>query len=319
MGGPRYLHTKTEAVYGTQPAWTGTKTLQFSEFGDEPNQNYEAYQESIRREATIGTFGGFVNTLNGKFLGRPDAIGELLFHAFGGYAFAAAVDGTINSHTYTVGETLESLSIEEVNGVSGVESLLHTGCLVKELTLSAQQAREMLCDISFQARDHDDMAVTALGTLPALRPLHLNDCTLSVGGNVLNATSVSTKIENTIPDDGHTSGSRLLPAIDVEMCKISGECDVKFESLAQRIQFMGGTDATVKDEIATVAMLQDWDGPPSGETTPYKLDISLPSVVLTENPLNITGRESLFQRLSWEAWYHASNTYTLYNKDTTYT
>jgi len=308
-------------AYGTLSTET-FKCMPYRTLDIQPNQNPIAIEESDERMKTGYMYGGFVG--NGPLVlsGRPDNMGWFLKWTLGGYS-AEGLQTDLYLHRFSQGETAESFSLEECTGVSGIDNRFLLGCVSKRLTVESVMNGPMLTTVEIQARKEYLDTTTSIAALPAIRPFALHDAVvLAPGGTTLKAESIRVNVENTIPDDAHTSGSRLLPDVSLEGFSINGELELRFESWAQRQRFYGALVAAAEptepqEEVRTVDLSIIWTGPVA-TTDDYRMDINLPAVMLTENPLSTASRDRLKQRVTFEAIYHASNQIDLYNGVTTY-
>jgi len=313
----RFVHVLEENVaYGTKAvAWpTGVKPLPFLEWGVQPNNNMEIVQESLYQQPELATFGGFVSVGDLKMLARPDNMGLLLKWLYNGYGY---VVGPPNVHTYTPAAAADSFSMALATGKS-INALTHLGCVVKSLTLEATGRGPAIATWNIQVQNEDNaVAVAALGTVPLVRPFQLYDATVvSTLGNVQKAESIRITIERTVPDDAHASGSRLLPDISDEGFSITGELEIRFDDWEEREDFYGGVASTSpNDEPLYGNVSIDFTGVTTGL---YELLFDLPTCVITDNPLNLTGRNRQMQRIGFQALYNVANTCILKNADTTY-
>jgi len=287
----------------------------------QPNQNPIAIEESDERMKTGYMFGGFVGTGTAVLLGRPDNMGWFLKWAMGETTPGGLVND-LYTHDFDQGEAIKSFSLEEDIGETLGRFL--TGSILKRLTVESVMSGPMLTTLEIQYNKETLDTSTGIGTpLPLIRPFALHDAVVQApSGTTLKVESIRVNIENTVPDDAHTSGSRYLPDIALEGFSINGELELRFESWAQRQRFYGALvvaaePKTPQDEVRTVDLEIIWTGP-KATTDSYLMEISLPAVMLTENPVATTQRERLKQRLSFEAIYHASNTITLQNGVSTY-
>ncbi len=317
--GKRWIKTAEESGgYGVISAET-YKCTPYMTLDAQPNQNPIAIEESDERMKTGYMFGGFVGLGTKVLLGRPDNMGWFLKWAMGSTTPGGAVDD-LYTHNFTQGETIKSYTLEEDIGETLGRFL--TGCIIKRLTVESVMTGPMLMTIENQYQNETLDTSTGIGTpLPAIRPFALHDAVVQApSGTTLKVESIRVNIENTVPDDAHTSGSRLLPNIALEGFAINGELDIRFESWAQRQRFYGATvsePTTPQDEVRTVDLEIIWTGP-KATTASYLMEISLPAVMLMENPIATSQRERLKQRLNFEAIYHASNIITLQSADANY-
>lgn len=319
--GKRWIKVaEEEAEYGTLSTET-FKCMPYRTLDVQPNQNPIAIEESDERMKTGYMFGGFVDTGNLVLSGRPDNIGWFLKWAMGSVA-GGALQTDLYKHVFTQGESIKSFSLEEDVGL-GLDNRFLLGVLSKRLTLESVMNGPMLTTVETQVRKEYLDTSTGIDTVPAIRPFALHDAVVKApAATTLKAESIRVNIENTIPDDAHTSGSRLLPDISLEGFAINGELDIRFESWAQRQRFYGalvGVDEPTEpqDEVRTVDLGIVWTGPVAA-TDSYRLDVTLPAVMLTENPLSTASRDRLKQRLNFEAIYDAGNEIVLYNGLDTY-
>ena len=316
--GDRWIAVKEESAYGTKPAWSSHKHLQFIDYGVEPNNNQTIPLESDGLMPKFGHFGPFVAGGDVKMYARADSMGHLLKWLFGGLANTQQDSSAMYLHRYTMAQGVKSFSMEVCHGLS-LNAIFNLGCVVKKLTLEANMNDPAIATWNIQVRSQDLTAeLTAVGTLPSVRPFHLADATITLNAVTMKAESFRVEVERSVPDDAHVSGSRLLPDISEEGFRITGEMEVRFETLAQQTAFLGGT--TPADELATYAVVATFDGPPSDVEAydSYDLVVNLPAVVLTgwRNP--ISARDRLKQVIGFEAIYNASNRFDLYNKDASY-
>ena len=324
--GRRFVMIMTENVaYGTKNvAWaTGTaKSLQFIDYEIEPNRNPTIPVESDRMTPTFGHVGGFVATGDLKMYARPDSIGHLLLYLWGAVTPTICGDGPIYKNRFTFAEGVDSFSMMVDYGLS-LNALFNLGTVVKKLTLEANMGDPAIATWNCQVKNQDtSAALTAVGTLPLLRPFHLADATIVQGVTTLKAESIRLEIERDIPDDAHTSGGILLPNISEEGFRITGELEVRFETLTQMQEFFGGSAKTAPDtEIGTLAVTMSFAGPPTGDADKanYTLDVNLPTCVLTSHRAPINTRERLRQTIGFEALYSATNYMDLYNATNGYT
>ncbi len=232
------------------------------------------------------------------------------------------VDINVWKHRYTMGETIKSFMMEECVGISGQLGRFLVGNVVKRITLESTMGSPLLVTIELQNNTEILLTQSTLGSLPSVRAFALHDAVATLVGTV-KAESIRINIENTIPDDAHTSGSRLLPDVALEGFSINGELELRFEDWDERRLFYGATvsePVTPQDEVRLHALSGIWPGAPTGDPTEpyYKLDVNLPAVMITENPVTTTQRERLKQRVTFEAVKHASNYIDLYNKVESY-
>lgn len=235
------------------------------------------------------------------------------------------VEVNVWKHRYTMGETIKSFIMEECIGISGQLGRFLVGNVIKRITLESTMGSPMLVTIELQNNHEILLTQSTLGSLPSLRAFALHDAVATLVATQ-KAESIRINIENVSPDDAHTSGSRLLPDISLEGFSINGEFEVRFESWAERQLFYGALIAgpaepkTPQEEVRMQALSVVWTGPPTGDPTNpyYVLDVNLPSVMITENPITTTNRERLKQRFTFEAVKHASNYIDLYNKVESY-
>lgn len=238
---------------------------------------------------------------------------------------AGKVDVDVWKHRYTMGETIKSFLMEECIGISGQLGRFLVGNIVKRVTLESTMGSPLLVTIELQNNKEILLTQSALGALPRLRAFALHDAVATLVATV-KAESIRINIENVSPDDAHTSGSRLLPNISLEGFSINGEFEIRFEDWTERRLFYGALVAgpaepqTPQDEVRLHALSAVWTGPPTGDPTKanYVLDVNLPAVMITENPITTTGRERLKQRFTFEAVKHASNYIDLYDKVESY-
>jgi len=323
--GRRFVMILTEDVaYGTKnAAWpTGAKSLQFIDYEIEPNRNQTVPLESDRMTPTFAHPGGFVASGDVKMYARPDSMGELLFYLWGAVTATIQGDGPIYRNRFTFAEGVDSFSMMVDFGKS-LNALFNLGTVVKKLTLEANKGDPAIATWNCQVRNQDtSSALSTISTLPSLRPFRLTDATIVQGGTTLKAESFRIEVERDIPDDAHTSGSILLPDISEEGFRITGEMEVRFESLIQMQEFFGGSAKTAPDEeMGTLAITASFDGPPTGDSDhdSYDLDINLPTCVITSYRSSINAYERLRQTIGFEALYNASNYFDLYNTDNGYT
>lgn len=317
--GKRWIKIGEEEVaYGTLSTET-FKCMPYRTLDIQPNQNPIAIEESDERMKTGYMFGGFVGSGPLVLSGRPDNIGWFLKWTMGGYN-AAGAQTDLYLHEFSQGESIESFSLEECVGL-GIQGRFLLGCVSKRLTLESVMNGPMLATVDMQVRKEYLDSQTSITGLPAIRPFALHDAVVQApSGTTLKCESIRVNIENTIPDDAHTSGSRLLPDVSLEGFAINGELELRFESWAQRRRFYGAAVSEPlepQEEVRTVDLSIIWTGPVAA-TDDYRLDITLPAVMLTENPLATSQRERLKQRLTFEAIYHANNQIDLYNGLSTY-
>lgn len=238
---------------------------------------------------------------------------------------SAKVDVNVWKHRFTMGETIKSFLMEECVGISGQLGRFLVGNVIKRVTLESTMGSPLLVTIELQNNNEVLLTQSALGTLPSVRGFALHDAVVSLVAEV-KAESIRINIENVSPDDAHTSGGRLLPDISLEGFSINGELELRFEDWAERQLFYGALIAgpaepkEPQEEVRLHALTVIWTGPPTGDPTKanYVLDVNLPSVMLTENPLATSQRERLKQRFTFEAVKHASNYIDLYNKVESY-
>lgn len=321
--GTRYVCTLEETAYGTRNTpWSGQKFMPYLECDLQPKQNVQKLTESIYLEDTGAIYGGFVGGGNLKTLARADNMGEYLKWLFGGVAHAQQTPGSIYRHRYTVAQAPKSFTLEHATEKS-TKSMTYLGCVAKGLTLEAAQNNPGICTWDLQYRNEDKQYdKTTLSTIPAVRPFVLADAAVSVFTTTVKAESIRVNAERSVPDDAHTSDSRLLPDISEEGFKISGELELRFEDWNQREDFYGGTGTptTPQEEVTLGNVSVDFVGPPSGDATypTFDLKIDLPSCVLTENPFRVSARDRLKQNITFEAVYNVANYFDLYNLATTY-
>jgi len=315
----RWIKTAEESGgYGVKSVET-YKCMPYRTLDLQPNQNPIAIEESDERMKTGYMFGGFIGTGTAVLLGRADNMGWFLKWAMGAVD-AGTPQNELEKHIFTQGEAVKSFTLEEDIGETLGRFL--TGCVMKRLTLESVMTGPMLMTQELQYQKETLDTSTGIGSpLPAIRPFALHDAVVQApSGTTLKAESIRLNIENTIPDDAHTSGSRYLPDISLEGLSINGELELRFESWAQRQRFYGAAvsePTTPQDEVRTVDLGIVWTGPSAG-VDDYRLDVILPAVMLTENPITTTMRERLKQRLTFEAIYHSSNAIHLYSADANY-
>ncbi len=232
------------------------------------------------------------------------------------------VEVNVWKHRFTMGESIKSFLMEECIGISGQLGRFLAGNVIKRVTLESTMGSPLLVTVELQNNTEILLTQSTLGSIPTIRAFALHDAVVSLVATV-KAESIRINIENTVPDDAHTSGSRLLPDVSLEGFSISGELDLRFEDWDERRLFYGATASeplTPQEEVRLHALSVIWTGPPTGDPTEpyYKLDVNLPSVLLTENPITGTGRERLKQKVTFEAVKHASNYIDLYNKVVSY-
>jgi len=234
------------------------------------------------------------------------------------------VEVNVWKHRYTMGETVKSFLMEECVGISGQLGRFLVGNVIKRITIESTMGSPLLFTIELQNNHEILLTQSTIGSLPSIRGFALHDAVATLVAAV-KAESIRINIENTSPDDAFVSNSRMLPDISLEGFSINGECEIRFEDWAERQLFYGALAAGVEptepqEEVRLHALSAIWTGPPTGDPTQanYRLDVNLPSVLLTENPLATAGRDRLKQRFTFEAVYHASNYIDLYNKVESY-
>lgn len=321
--GNRYVCILEESVYGTRVTpWTGQKFMPYLECDLQPKQNVLKLTESLYLEDTGAIYGGFVGGGNLKTLARADNMGNYLKWLFGGVAHTIQAPGAMYQHRYTVAQSPKSFTLEHAQEKT-TKAMTYMGCVVKGLTLEAAQNNPGICTWDLQYRNEDKQYdKTTLSTVPAVRPFVLADAAVSVFTTTVKAESIRVNAERSVPDDAHTSDSRLLPDISEEGFKISGELELRFETWDQREDFYGGiaTPTTPQEEVTLGNVSVDFVGPPSGDATytTFDLKIDLPSCVLMENPFRVSARDRLKQSVTFEAVFNAANYFDLYNLATTY-
>lgn len=322
--GKRWIAISEESNYGVLEPVHDFHCMPYKTLDLQPNQNPIAIEESDERMKTGYMYGGFVGLGTMALLGRPDNLGWYLKWAMGTVAGGVA-DGDLYKHVFTQGESIKSFSLEEDIG-EDLDNRFLTGNVMKRLTLESVMNGPMLMtnEIQYNNETLDTQAEDG-APLPSVRPFALHDAVVKApDAATLKVESIRLNIENTIPDDAHTSGHRLLQDISLEGFAINGELELRFESWAQRQRFYGAQVAgsepkTPQDEVRMVDLDIVWTGPASAAgTSDYELHVDLPEVMLTENPLTTTMRERLKQRLTFEAIYNAGNLIDLYNAVDTY-
>lgn len=319
--------TKRWLKYAEESAGYGTKSVEtyhctpYRTLDLQPNQNPIAIEESDERMKTGYMYGGFVGLGTQVLLGRPDNMGWFLKWAMGSVD-AGTLQVDLEKHIFTQGEAIKSFTLEEDIGEADGRYL--TGCVMKRLTLESVMNGPMLMTQEIQYNKEELDTSSGIDTMPAIRPFALHDAVVQApSGTTLKAESIRVNIENTIPDDPFTSGSRFLPDISLEGFSINGELELRFESWAQRQRFYGALIAgpaepvSPQDETRMVDLGIIWTGPVAA-TDSYRLDFVLPKVMLLENPVTTTARERLKQRFSFEAIYDAGNEVHLYSADANY-
>jgi len=313
--GSRWIAVKEESSYGVKPSWaSGVQYYPFIDGEPVPNNNEMDLRESIYLPDTGATMGGFVGEHTLRMFARPDNLAFLLKWAMGQVTELFAQG--MYKHTFTMAEDARTFSAEHYPGVVAVNPAFLLGCVVKSVEFEASQDRPLIATWTLQYRTEDLVdAVSALGTLPAVRPFTLYDATVTSFGEVLKCESFRLRIERTIPDDAHVSGSRFLPNVVEEGFEITGELEGRFEGWSQKQRFFGtGAPSSPAKEYLTGELSINCDGPPSGQTyDSYDLIFTMPKVGLTaqENPVGT--RDRLMQRLEFKAFYDATMKIELYN------
>jgi len=314
--GSRWVGVLEETAYASKPAGypTGAKYLPFVDGEPVPNNNQMDLRESIYLMDTGAVMGGFVGEYTLRTFARPDNIANLLKWIWG-TANSVAHDG-MQQHTFTMSEGVKSFFMEHVTGAS-VNALALLGCVVKTVEFEAAQDRPVMSTWTLQYNKEDIAAApSALGTIPSVRPFTLFDATVTSFGQVLKCESFRVRIERTVPDDAHTTGSRFLPDIVEEGFEITGELEGRFADWTQRQKFYGlaGASTTPQDEYYTGAISIACDGPPSGQVhDSYDLEFSFPAAGITEIPSPVNTRDRLRQTVNFKAFYSASNQMVLTN------
>jgi hypothetical protein len=321
--GNRYVCVLEESAYGTRKdPWTGQVFMPYLDCDLQPKQNVQKLTESLYLEDSGAIYGGFVGGGNLRTLARADNMGNYLKWLFGGYGKTSQAPGAMWRHRYTVDQSPKSFTLEHATEKT-TKAMTYLGCVVKGLTLEAAQNSPGICTWDIQYRNEDKQYdKTNLGAIPAVRPFVLHDASVSVFTTPVKAESIRIAAERSVPDDAHTSESRLLPDISEEGFKISGELELRFESWDQREDFYGGTGTptTPQEEVTLGNISVDFVGPPSGDATytTFDLKIDLPSCTLMENPFRVSARDRLKQSVTFEAVRSATSYFDLYNLAPTY-
>jgi hypothetical protein len=270
----------------------------------------------------FSAMGAFVGSGTIENILAPDNIGDLLKWTCGNVQSSVAND-TVYIHNFTYTQELDSFTVEEWRGITGLNALFLTGCAVKSLTLEAPARETCQYTVEYQYADEELDTATSMGTLNALRPFTFAGGSVSLGGSALGAVEAMRFVwENDIPDDHHETGSNFLQRMQLDDLSITGEIDLKFLNWDVRQELYGGTGTPTEpqSEDDTEAIILDFLAGPTGDGVipNYNLKITLPVCTLTENPAEVVGRDRLTQRFSFEALWDAGIKIELWNKVVSY-
>jgi len=318
----RWAGIAEETTFGTKVA-TPARSLAFRELDAQPDQGLIDVEESAYREVPLSVFGPFLGSGSLSIFARPDTIGHFLKWTFGSVTSAQIGTSAMYKHTFKIADAIKSFTLSDNRGITGLSSRFLIGTLIRGLTLEAPARELTTLDLDLLYAWEDLATAPTMGTLSPLRPFVFHDGAVELpsGTALARVEAFSAKLENTIPDDTHEVGSRKLPLIILEGAAITGEVELKFESWAMRQRFYGAAAATEpQEETATVSMVLKLVGEPTGvvDKPNYEVNVTLPAVILTEQPSTVSRRERLTQTFSFKAMRHVDSRVELFNKDTAY-
>ena len=273
----------------------------------------EGFQEKFNKKdeglLTGGIATGKVATMSRKVEGalstllRPDDAG-LLFYLLCGKEITAAPQGTEQSleHSFVpIGNDLTDSLPSCIVGIDRTaEKNIYLGCKISSLSFSAQQEDYVKLDLNFIG--HHEL-IKELNNVESLKPSAQRAFKFSggefkiKGSAVADVTNIKFEYNNNLESSTQTTATGeffIEPECGARDIKL--DIEVLYSKESAKIK----KDYYKKDDDFSVS-LHFTSAEKSKESRPFKVDIEIPAVQLTELSANVGGSEKVIQKMSMKA------------------
>lgn len=237
------LLVEEETTYGT--AVTPDKDLGLIQsFNATPKRNHNKVYATGSREVQEIVSGSFEQSLDGELFlqhGRP------LYYLLGSVSHSLTSSDT--KHTFTVGTTIPSLTIEDSFNMTTDIVSLYDGCKFGEATISCEvdQPLKMKWNGLAQSVDTSESSASAsvISTLPTLSFKHLSVLTGVAGSETspgkIQSFNLSYKNDLLRQD---AAGEIETQGLTESNCEFTGDFSILFEDVTEYQRFLGTTSST---------------------------------------------------------------------------
>jgi len=274
-----------------------------------PDQGYIDPETAAYREGRLRIPGPYIVSGDVDILVDPDSILEILSALTGQSPTTPA--GTLKTYTFTPQSSLFSVTMEVAPGIpttGTAKARLLKGAVIKSARFEAPARELITCTLGIHAAS-DHLRDAGTPTFSTKRPFVFYDGTLYIAGSaVANVEAFRVTVENDVPEDTHSLGSRYLQGIRLGGITISGDMDLAFDDWDQYKRFWGSATATEPSNTAESVKIKlhctSTDSVAAGSFCQF--EIYLPKVYFDTTRANIDRRERIIQGIDFTGIYHSS-------------
>lgn len=180
-----------------------------------------------------------------------------------------------------------------------VRAFTYAGCKVLEATIDVEVGQNAKLTLTLDGKSEATATALATASYPATAvPLSFIDgaITIDAGAASIKKATISIKDAQDV-NRRFIGNTRLEPIANGEM-EITGQLDLEFNSLAEYAKFVAGTAS------ALVVTLSYGD---TGAGVPFKLIVTIPSLIYTGETPSVGSSEIVQQPLPFKALYNGTN------------
>jgi hypothetical protein len=222
---------------------------------------------------------------------------QLLFGALGNKGVSAGLGSAPLAYLHTMQVTQGSPATQLptytftqwANGIAGEQAMVHTGCMVSDLQLSANGPGVVNLAATIVGNPLDLTHAPPTATYNASNPFTFDQMVVQVDSIATPMSSFTMDINNNIGQGLNLSDGTLL-----NTCRAPGELDISgqiaypFKDQGDLQKYLGGlvTSQTLTNVLADHTLNLTFTGPVINTTYNYLLTFSLPHVKLTKPTIN---------------------------------
>ncbi len=236
--------------------------------------------------------------IEGEMFIWPEGGLENILHAFFQYVNTTTLDATneVYQHTFAPAGFNPDITYYtfETGYDPGLQALRAPNCAVDSLEFSF--ASDSAPTLSFSAIGDFPTAVSrAAPSFPAVRPFHVPDVSVQIGGSPVELQELSVELANNVERVHDLNGA--LRALELKGLEVSGSFSVRFRNTTHLNNFLNRTETSLKVTLT---------GPVAGGSHSYSLEIELPRIIYDSWNAEISEADLIVQDVDFQALKPAS-------------
>jgi hypothetical protein len=265
--------------------------------------NTMVQRSDMRRQVVIGAGGDMKIPVSYK------GMGLLLQQIFGSSVSAQVGATTEYTQTHVLDEATGGLGMHATVQVGRSQSdgtvtpFTYDGCKVKSATFSCEEGGFLTLEVTWVCRNaaHSGSSAFALQTASYATsnpPFAWDEAAVTLNSVVRTSKSFSLTLERSMDEERRGLGTplRRQALINGEWA-VTGALDVEFENLTDYAAFIAGTNWPLSVIFTSLTNIPS--ASPSA-SNPFKLTFTIPTLVLTGDPPNVSGEGLIRMNLPFE-------------------